>query len=154
MARENEITPSVNIYQALLSYCNGYLGFPEGPLSRQRVSLSGRYFIQKLLSPIADDRPKASGQVMKDWQIPQILGEQPITRESTTSNLNEFPTNMSNSLTSSLQSDIFGIPDLIQRDMFGDEDEMVCTIGFTCGRLRRKLTRPFRTSILRTFGTL
>lgn len=153
MPQETEITPSVNSYQALLSYCNGYLGFPEGPLSRHRVSLSGRYFIQKMLSPIAHNRPKASGQVMEDWQIPQILDEQSITRESTSSDLNELPITMSDSLSNSLRSDIFGIPDLIQRDMFMDEDEMVCKIAFTCARLRGKLTRLFRTSILQTFGT-
>ncbi|KAJ5952463.1 uncharacterized protein N7479_010876 [Penicillium vulpinum] len=60
-------------YRALQSYCDGALGFPEEPLIRQRVSLSGRYFIQRLLAPVAENRPKALGQIsMLDWVIPLV----------------------------------------------------------------------------------
>ncbi|KXG47633.1 uncharacterized protein PGRI_015030 [Penicillium griseofulvum] len=64
--RKDEFTSYIMIQR----YCDGALSFPEEALTRQRISLSGRYFIQRLLAPVAENRPKASGQLMLDWVIP------------------------------------------------------------------------------------
>lgn len=60
-------------FQALQNYCDGAIGFPEGPLIGHQVSLSGRYFIQRLLAPLAEDRPAASANLMMNWMVPPVL---------------------------------------------------------------------------------
>lgn len=54
----------------LPKYCEGLNEFPEEPMARHRVSLSGRHFVRRLLARFPEDRPLALGETMKDWEFP------------------------------------------------------------------------------------
>jgi serine/threonine protein kinase len=62
-------------YLPLGDYVNGRRGFPEIPLLEREVSLAGRSFILKLMSPSPERRPKATVDLLDDWIIPLRVAE-------------------------------------------------------------------------------
>ncbi|PLN84456.1 kinase-like domain-containing protein [Aspergillus taichungensis] len=60
-----------NPYKPLEEYSNGG-SFPDDCLIKNRVSLSGRSFLQRLLAPFPKDRPLATEHLILDWELPPI----------------------------------------------------------------------------------
>ncbi|KAJ5660554.1 hypothetical protein N7507_007005 [Penicillium longicatenatum] len=56
-------------FLSLQAYAKGDATFPENPLYERCVSLSGRAFIQRLLLPSPEARPRASKQLLANWII-------------------------------------------------------------------------------------
>ena len=139
-AKTNEYTT----YRALQSYCDSDIGFPEGPLTRHQVSLSGRYFIQRLLAPVAEDRPTASGQLMKNWVVPPVLNDasRNLTQTTNSYGVVELSTTDRNTMTSSptdlsfYQEELFDLPEPLREDtkqitrQRRNENNMVCFANY------------------------
>ncbi|KAJ5619468.1 hypothetical protein N7510_003452 [Penicillium lagena] len=56
-------------FLSLQAYVKSDAAFPEKPLYEKGVSPSGRAFIQRLLRPSPEERPKASKQLLATWII-------------------------------------------------------------------------------------
>jgi serine/threonine protein kinase len=56
-------------FLSLQAYAKGDAAFPEKPLYEKCISLSGRAFIQRLLSRSPEARPKASKRLLASWII-------------------------------------------------------------------------------------
>jgi hypothetical protein len=71
-----KITP-FSTFLELQDYAKGHIAFPEAPLYEKGVSIDGRSFIQRLLRPLLDTRPKASEGLLLEWIIPMNAGRLP-----------------------------------------------------------------------------
>lgn len=56
-------------FSSLRSYAQGDASFPEAPLLENGITISGRAFIERLLWPLPEARPKASKQLIANWTV-------------------------------------------------------------------------------------
>lgn len=70
-------TTPFSTFLVLQDYAKGHIAFPEAPLYEKGVSIDGRSFIQRLLRPLPETRPKASEGLLVEWIIPINSGRLP-----------------------------------------------------------------------------